>query len=991
MFPWSRTSIVPWLALVFVGLSSAAVAQSTMEAIPRSDDYILHSWVAHDGLPDVDILSITQTPDGYLWLATLNGMARFDGERFTESSESSGLKFPGASALLTARDGTLWAAPVPGSLARLRAGGFQTEIPAPTDTSRSIISLIEDAGNSIWASFSSGGEVRRWKEGKAERFSLGDGDDPIELCTAINGVVWFTSYKHCGFFDGREFHSRSLGETGCAHLAAARAGGVWTVAGRQLLRLQENGKFEAVADLSWLGGADHVTALYEDPEGNLWIASEGGGLIRFRAGKFERVSNSFPLVNCIYEDRGGNLWVGTLGGGLDCLSRRQIFMHAAPADRSPNPLGPRDMRVGAVVVDDAGLVWMAQGKSLVRATDATNRAFALAPGWTGPNGIYTLRSTSSGEIWIGGGGPHALRCWKDGRFLAEIPLPGQLASFLPGDKPHQIWAALKPNRGVYESRGKGFELLPESSSIANPIALALDPQKRLWVGTMDGRVYFRAGANFVEASMPDPQPDDMVTFLVPDGPDTVWIGCLKSGLYRWHAGRIDKVPTVTGLPTHDLTVLEIEPNGNFWFGTFLGLFRISRAELEAVLDGRPNVQAVAYGPNNGMPAAAGFHYGFLHSSASTPDGHLWFGTTLGGLEILPKNEPAAATPPAVLIEDILMRDKSLPLPPAGSAPLVLPPQPGSIQIRYTLPELDTPGQVRFRYRLLGLGDDGWSLSDVQRVATFTNLPPGNYTFEVAATNPLASSQPKPASLTFTIRAAWWETLGFRLACALAAALAIAALVNIIVRRRMHARIRRLEQEQALDRERARIARDMHDELGARITQIMLINDATKHKSQADFDQISEAIQSVSTTLHDIVWATNPRNDTLEGLVDYLVEFAEEFFAATDIELLLELPAEIPEHSVPSDKRHQILLVVKEALNNIVKHANAHQVRIQVALQPGELRIIIEDNGSGFQSADLPRISNGLVNMRHRMESIGGKVQIQSEMGRGTTITLLSNI
>jgi signal transduction histidine kinase len=208
---------------------------------------------------------------------------------------------------------------------------------------------------------------------------------------------------------------------------------------------------------------------------------------------------------------------------------------------------------------------------------------------------------------------------------------------------------------------------------------------------------------------------------------------------------------------------------------------------------------------------------------------------------------------------------------------------------------------------------------------------------------------------------------------------------------MQARIRRLEQEQALDRERARIARDMHDELGARITQIMLINDAAKQKSQADFDQISEAIQSVSTTLHQIVWATNPRNDTLEGLVDYLVEFAEEYLAATDSELLLELPAEIPDHSVSSDKRHQILLAVKEALNNIVKHAAARQVRIQVTLRKGELGIVITDNGAGFHPEDVSRTSNGLVNMRQRMESIGGRTCIESQPGSGTTITLTAGL
>lgn len=982
------TSVARWLALALAGLPCLAVAQLTLETLPRSEDYTLRSWIAQDGLPAVDIQGITQTSDGYLWLATYNGLARFDGVRFTEFPEFSGKKSTGAFAVLTARDGTLWTATTEGSLVRLRGDRFQTEIPAPADGAREMISLTEDADGGIWASFRSGGNVLRWNGGKIQRFSLGDGEDPIFLCSATNGDVWFTSYHHYGFFDGREFHSQPLGANACGHLAAARGGGVWTIAGKKLLRLHENGTSEIVADVSWLGDATLVAALYEDREGNLWIGLRGAGLIRFRDGKFERVPNSFPVTNCIHEDRGGNLWVGTQGAGLDCLSRRQIFMHSAPPDRSPNPVGPNDFRVGAVAVDDKGFVWMAQGHSVVRATDATNRTFALAPGWTGPNGIYTLRSTPTGEIWMSGGAPHALRCWKDGHFLTEIPLSGSIASFLLGDEPHQIWATIKPHPGVYESRGEDFSLLPGSPDIANPVALAQDSKKRLWVGTADGRVYFRAGEDFVETPMPAPQPDDMVTFLVPDGPDTVWIGCRESGLYRWQAGRIDKLPPDSGLPAREPKVLEIDSRGNFWLGALLGLFRVSRDELNAVFDGRQSsLNVVAYGPSNGMPAAAGFNFGFLPSGMLAPDGNLWFGTTLGGMKVRLDLPSRSVAPPAVLLESVLVRGKPIPFP--ASSPLVLPPRPGTVQIRYTLPELGTPEQVRFRYRLLGLGDEAWSTSDTQRVATFTNLPPGNYTFEAAATNPLAPAQPKMTSLAFTVRAAWWETLGFRLVCALAAALALAALVSLVVRRRMRARIRRLEQEHALDRERARIARDMHDELGARITQVMLINEAAKQQPQPDFDQISEAIQSVSTTLDQIVWTTNPRNDTLEGLVDYLVEFAEEYLAPAGIELQMELPGDIPDRSVPSDKRHQVLLVVKEALTNIVKHAHARQVRLHIALQQGELRVVIQDNGSGFQTEDVSRTSNGLLNMRHRMESIGGQARIESQPGHGATITLTS--
>jgi len=985
-----RFSALIACALIFLAGSRlrAQIEPHGLEDIPYADDTILRSWIPQDGLPDVDISGITQMPDGYLWLATFHGLARFDGVRFTSVSESSEPNPIDVSSVLTARDGTLWAMFGEGGLARWWKGQLETVIPSPSSRKRALTSLAEDAEGGIWAGLPQGSAVLRWKAGKIDRFHFENGSDPISLCSAA-GVIWFSSYKHCGFFNGREFQLQPLGDNACGNLAAARAGGGWTIAGQKLFRFRENGKTETVADVSWLGNATLDASLYEDHGGSLWIGTLGVGLIRFRDGKFERVPTSFPLINCLYEDRNGNLWVGTRGGGLDCVSRRQIFTHAAPTSRSPNSTEPRDILAGAVAVDNKGIVWMAQGGSLVRATDATNREFALAPGWTGPNGIFTMRATSTGELWLGGDRPHALREWKDGHFLTEVPLPGTVASFLLGDAPNQIWAALKPNPGVYEYRGKDFTLLPESAGISNPVALALDPQKRLWVGTLDGRVYYREGKGFVEAPMPDPLPGDMVSFLVPDGRNTVWIGCVASGLYRWHAGRIDKLPAEAGLPMREPRVLQIDTKGNFWFGTLLGLFRISRAELEAVLDGRQStVQAVTFGPKNGMPAAARFHYGFLPSSIRTPDGHLWFGTTFGGMEILPEDMISNAAPPSVLIEAVLARDKSVPFPLPGSAPLVFPPRPSPIQIRYTLPELGALAQVRFRYRLLGLGDDAWSSSDPQRIATFSNLPPGNYTFEVAATNPCALSPPKTASLSFTVRTAWWETLWFRFICALAGAFAVALLVNIIVRRRTQARILRLEQENALDRERARIARDMHDDLGASLTQIMLMSEAaaTEH-SLPDLDDIAEASRTISTTLDEIVWATNPRNDTLERLISYIAEFSEEYLELTEIQLRLKLPAEIPDHPVPAEKRHHVLLVVKEGLNNIVKYSSATHVQIRATLEQGLLRVVIADNGKGFDSATVLSTSNGLLNMRHRMEAIGGKAEIESEPDHGTTITL----
>jgi signal transduction histidine kinase/ligand-binding sensor domain-containing protein len=966
----------------------AARAQSDIESVPRSNDYILRTWDTEDGLPDLGIRDITQTPDGYLWLATWFGLVRFDGVQFTTPAGSSASRPPSASAtaVLTAKDGTLWAAIPQVGLARLHGDRLQFVFHSPPSSDNALSCLDEDTSGGIWGGFFSGNTVIRWKHGTITQFHpstrLGVN---LALYTATNGVLWFASNEDCGFLDGGKFRPFPMDNRKGLRLGVARQGGMWAIRGNQLLRLWENGTSKTVAQLPWIGDASQATTVLEDREGNLWIGTLGLGLLRFRDGAFERVPTSFPWIQALYEDREGNLWVGTGGGGLNCLSPRQFFLRTAPVDPSAAPLGPRNTIVRSLATDHEGRLWMSQGYALVRATDPMNRTFVSPPGWTNSNSILSLALDSSDRVWIAEVLPELL-CWKNGQLLADTPLPGRLASFSisPQD---QVWAATKepPRGGVYAWRdGTLAALSLEGSGIVNPVCLAWDAQKRLWIGTADGQVYYREGDVFAKVPMLDPDPRDKVVFLVPDGADTVWIG-RESGLSRWHAGRLESLPPEAGFPTNDLSVLEIESNGNFWFGLRRSLIRVARADLESAMEGRKldALPITTYGRNKGIPSALEFQFGFLHSSTRTPDGHLWFATNLGALEVLPESSRESAGPRSVLIEALLVGGKLMHL----SKLVELPPRPGSIQIRYTLPLLSAPEQVRFRYRLRGSRDDSWYPVGSQRSATFTNLPPGHYTFEVAATDP-ASSQPRPATLTFNVQAAWWETLWFRLVCLLAGAVAVAGIVYAILQRRMQARMHRLEQENALDRERARIARDMHDELGAELTHVILMSESAAAKAPSpELQRIATTARSVSSTLDQIVWMTNPRNDTLKQLVDYIVEFAEEYLTDATISLRSELPDEVPNREVSSEKRHHVLLAVKEAVNNVAKHSGATRVHLRIAIDGDKLQIAIRDNGRGFHSEDVTSTSNGLINMRQRMEAAAGEAKIESQAGLGTTVTL----
>jgi signal transduction histidine kinase len=689
-------------------------------------------------------------------------------------------------------------------------------------------------------------------------------------------------------------------------------------------------------------------------------------------------------IAALCEDREGNLWVGTRGGGLLRLSPRGIFLRKAKTDSSR----VQDANTTSVCVDAEHRVVLAQGGALVRSVDSANRAFVPAPVPDPDTKVLTLYPDPSGGIWLGGLAA-TLRCWKDGNYGIDEFFPGSIVSFLI-DRRRNLWIA--SSNGLFRRRPDGAASRIDVPGLAGPLALAEDSEGRIWIGARSGSVFRQDEETFKPVSLPGAKPGEQIEFIVPDGRDTLWFGAFEGGLYRWKAGRFDKLPPDAGLPGNDLKALEITPDGNFWFATDRGLYRVGREDLEGVLAGRkPSLRAAAFGRNDGLPTL-NFAYGFLHASARAPDGHIWFATTSGALEIDPDKLRKIATPNPVLIEDFQVNGASLPLAGARGKPtddLALPPRPGAIQIRYTMPQMSAPEQLRFRYRLLGSGDDSWYAAENQRTAVFTNLAPGAYTFEVAAAEPSGPWLPDTASVSFTVRAAWWETSWFRIAAVVAGALALAALVREIVRRRMQARIRRLEQESALERERSRIARDMHDELGARLTHIMLMSElaATEPEPAANLGKIAQATRAVSSTLDEIVWTTNPRNDTLEHLVGYIAEFAGEYLAPTGIDLHIELPAQIPPCVVSSEKRHNVLLVVKEALNNIVKHAGASRVQLRVTLAEGELRVVITDDGKGFDPAAVAPTSNGLANMRQRLLAISGALAIDTQPGRGTTLTL----
>jgi signal transduction histidine kinase len=357
------------------------------------------------------------------------------------------------------------------------------------------------------------------------------------------------------------------------------------------------------------------------------------------------------------------------------------------------------------------------------------------------------------------------------------------------------------------------------------------------------------------------------------------------------------------------------------------------------------------------------------------------------------------TPP-VVIEEMKVDGQ-----PVGgdltSAPLLkIPPGRHRFEFRFAGLSFAAPEKVRFKCQLKGM-EPGWVDNGTQRVAPYNYIPPGDYVFHVAACNNDEIWNDQGASLAFTVLPYFWQTLSFRILGGVLMVMAGGGVVWLDARRRTRFKLERLERQRAIERERARISKDIHDDLGASLTRITLLSQSARgdlenpEQAALDLDRIYSTARELTRAMDEIVWAVNPKHDTLDSLASYLGRFAQEFLGTANLSCRLDVPVQLPAWPMTSEVRHNLFLAVKEALNNVVKHASAREVRVLLALQADAFTLSLEDDGCGFDPsrpvvAAVDRLSsgNGLGNMRRRLAEIRGRFQVESASGKGTRVVFV---
>jgi signal transduction histidine kinase len=435
--------------------------------------------------------------------------------------------------------------------------------------------------------------------------------------------------------------------------------------------------------------------------------------------------------------------------------------------------------------------------------------------------------------------------------------------------------------------------------------------------------------------------------------------------------------------------------------------------LESFAEGKTKtISCINYGRSDGLPSSE-CTGGFQPAGWRTSDGRLLFPTLKGVAVVRPEVLTFNFQPPPVEIEEVILQPtgrriglttdangEAQPMEnfptnrPNATDELIIAPGESRVEIRYTALSFPAPDKVQFRYRLEGLDAD-WVQAGTRRSVEYSHLRPGHYRFHVSACNNDGVWNPSGAGLAMIVEPYFWQTRTFLIAIILMAATGLSLVASRYERNKARRKLERLEQLSAIERERTRIANDIHDELGANLTRMTLLSERVEaDKSQPGVVEthsrkIAANARETLRSLDEIVWAINPRNDTLDSFLQYVSHYADEFFDNTEMTYRLKIPTIIPVVPLRAEMRHGLFLVIKEALNNVLKHAHATQVSISVKLDEQNLEIVVEDNGRGTKTLGFAgqKKRNGLANMRQRMESLRGSFQFDSKPEHGTRIQL----
>lgn len=969
--------------------------------------YRLDNWTTDDGLPQNSVYAVVQTRDNYIWLATLDGLVRFDGVRFTvfNKSNSPGISNNRFVYLYEDAYGDLWAGTEQSGIVRLHDGRFTSYGLESGLSSLRVVWLSGDAeGNVIvyppgmnpavkWSgekfvpvepSTQSGNapvasqsifcgrndaEIECYAGGAHRRFSFSEGfpnlrlslfhnsargaDDSIWIPAADSRLLKIAPDRSFQEFTARDglpdFPIRMIaGGSRPQLLARDKLGSLWLTD----VATMQNQLLTPHAPETIRHPTD-VRAAFEDREGNIWLGTTRGGLFRIRKQFITTFSKAHGLtqnnVYPIYQDRHGVVWVGTTNG---------LFKHQDDSFSQVKEAPAVDINAisedhsGRVIFSSGESVWAIENGRLVRVADAAAQLRI----------IYAMHAQDDGTLWLGGqGGLVRLREGVRTHYTINDGLAGDELKVIIGD-------------------GDGG----------------------VWIGSYGGLTHYKDG-RFTNWTENDGLPSHTIRSLYRDADGVLWIGSYDGGLARFKDGRFTAYNIKNGLHNDGVFQILEDSRNNFWISSNRGIYRVSKRELNEFADGRrSSISSIAYGKSDGMLNVE-CNGGRSPAGIKTIDGRLWFPTQDGVAVIDPKNVTVNPNPPPVAVEGIKIDNESVAVEKmlfAIQNPLSaieIESNRQNFEIEYTALSFINAENTRFRYRLEGL-QENWVEAGARRTAYYSSVPPGDYTFRVIAANSDGIWNEEGRTFRITVMPPFYRTWWFlSLAVLLVGGLAYSAF-KLRLNQLENARSSQEEFSRKLlvsqELERQRIAAALHDTLGQSLLIIknrVALAQSEIDKKKAVEEQLGELSDSATAAIdecREIAYNLLPYQIGRFGLSKTLYGIFMRINEVTDIAATAEI--EDIDRILSEEAQINAYRIVQEGVNNIIKHSRASNASLVVRTNRSEITLLVKDDGRGFVQIETAHGSDngvgfGLVGLAERVRMLGGSYKIDSAPGRGTSI------
>lgn len=980
-----------------------------------------------DGLSSLTPFHVAQDAQGFLWIAAEDGLNRYDGYTFhiyrSDPDDSTSLSRNLSTGIALDFDGTFWVAtqndilqkydPDKDSFVRHKI----VRPPAPQfDYRLSIGGISPDSGGTLWVG-SNSGLCRFDSRTNQAKFFHHDQDNPASLSSNI-----------------------------VQSLASDNRGTVWVACSNGINALDKTTgairRYRPGVTPGLKPEHDNVVALTVDSSGTLWLATFAGLLRfdrreeRFRPVRHKTVSGldlgTEVFVNSVYVDNKGVVWAGTFRDGLFKIdpATRTISQYVHDA---ANPKSLSDNRITSIFQDRSDVLWVGTYRVGLNKYDRRRDQFVH---FTTQQGVFAIREDSRGDLWFGTFGKGIRIYPKNGaapRDLLPDPvqqgrLRGPEVYSFSEDVSGDMWVATNAGIERYIRRLHRFRQYPHPSRrtpVASPTVKVLhtDRDGELWAGTFvpsllrydrardafveyvhnpknprslpsgeiwsvfqdrKGRVWagsFSGGVSFLDKKTnsfttfthdennPSTFPVDGVYAITEDEEGNMWFGTVGGGLVRFDdgTGNYRQYTVRNGLADNFVKTVVADGKGNLWLGTDKGISVFHRATETF----------------KNLKEKDGLHANIFLSGAAfrSHTGRLYFGGERGVTAFHPDSlRPKNYKPPVVLTRFHVF-DKPYPL----ARSIMFRP---SIELRhdehtfsfeFVALDYSLPDKNQYAYMLEGLDKD-WVLAGTRRYANYTHVPPGVYTFRVRGSNSDGVWNDEEASVPLTIAPPFWETWWFRIATVLLLVAIGAALYNYRVNRLLE-----------IERLRVRIASDLHDDIGSSLTKISLQSELIQEGFDPDerenyLKNIASMSRELVTSMSDIVWSIDARNDTIESLLDKMRSFASGTLAAKDIGFTFSHSGLDVKKKVPVDVRENLYLIFKEAVNNIAKHAGAGSVNVVLRNDTDAFRMIVVDDGKGWEGHARPS-GHGTKNMKMRAERLGGVIEFVRDEGTRVVLTI----